>query len=116
MAALNSQTITTPTSGGGIIPTAVAVSASDTIANTQVGTTGVILRVINAGASPDVVTITDPNKVGATGSSATNPTVTVANATTKEFFVPAAFIDPTALTITVAHSFITSVTIEVKRI
>lgn len=110
MAALTSQTIT----AAGIVPAPVAVSASDTIAASQFGTTGIIVRIINAGGSPDVCTITDPTTT-AMGSVATNPTVTVANATTKEFFVPSAALNPSGQA-TLAHSFITSVTCEIKRI
>lgn len=111
MAALTSQTITL----AGVTPSAVAVSSSDTIASTQFGTTGVIVRVINGGASSDTVTIVDPN-VTAMGSGATNPTVAVANGTTKEIFVPTSAINPATGNATLQHSFTTSVTCEVKRI
>lgn len=110
MAALTSQTITAT----GVVPAPVAVSASDTIAASQFGTTGIIVRIINAGGSPNITTITDPN-LTAMGSVATNPTVTTANATTKEFFVPVAAVNASGVA-TLAHSFITSVTCEIKRI
>lgn len=112
MAALTSQTIVL----AGIVPSAVAVSASDTIAASQFGTTGVILRVINGGASPDTVTITDPTLSTGMGSAATSPTVSVTNGTTKEIFIPTGAINQATQLVTVTHSFTTSVTCEVKRI
>lgn len=110
MAALTSQSITL----AGVTPSAVAVSASDTVAESQCGAAGIYVRVINGGASPDTVTITDPTTTDA-GSVATNPTVSVTNGTTKEFFVPRLFLNSSGV-ITIAHSFTTSVTIEVKRV
>jgi hypothetical protein len=96
----------------GTLPSAVAVSASDTIAAGQFGPTGVDLRVINGGGSPDTVTIADPN-LTVMGSAATNPTVSVTNATTKVIFIPVSAINPSTQLVTVTHSFTTSVTCEV---
>lgn len=111
MAALTSQTIVP----AGITPAPIAVGASDTIAASQFGTTGVILRVINAGASPDNVSVSDPTKT-ALGNAGTVVPVAVTNATTREIFIPTSAIDPVAQVATVTHSFLTSVTCEVKRI
>ena len=108
MAALTS--VAAPLAGGLAAP--VAVSASDTIASSQFGSLGVYLRVINAGASPDTVTITDPNTT-IVGSAATNPTVTVTNATTKMIFIPVSMLNAATGLATVAHSFLTTVTCEV---
>jgi esterase/lipase superfamily enzyme len=108
MAALTS--VAAPLTGGLAAP--VAVSASDTIAASQFGTLGVYVRVINAGGSPDTVTITDPNTT-VVGSVATNPTVTVTNGTTKMIFIPASMLNASTSLATVAHSFTTTVTIEV---
>ena len=99
---------------GGTSPAPVAVAASDTIARGQFGPTGVHLRVINGGGSPDTVTITDPTLTDA-GSVATNPTSSVTNATTKVIFIPVSMINASDVA-TVAHSFITSVTCEVWRV
>jgi hypothetical protein len=110
MTALTSQAITL----AGIVPSAVAVSASDTIARAQFGALGVIVRVINGGGSPDICTIVDPT-LTALGSAATNPTVTIANGTSKEFFVPTSAINASDQA-TLQHSFLTTVTCEVKRI
>src|SRR5262249_5671552 len=96
----------------GTVPAPVAVSASDTIANTQMGPNGCDVRVINAGASPDTVTITDPN-LTTMGDAAQNPTVSVANGTTKVIRVPLSAINQATGLATIAHSFITSVTCEV---
>ena len=110
MAALTS----TSSALAGTAPAPVAVSASDTIALTQFGATGVDVRVINGGGSSDTVTITDPN-LTVMGSAATNPTVAVANGTTKVIFIPLSAVNQATGLATVAHSFITSVTIEVWR-
>ena len=107
MAALTSSSVTI----AGLLSAPVAVAASDTIAEAQCGSNGVLLRVINGGASPDVVTITDPNTT-VVGSTATNPTVTVTNATTKTIHLPRALLNSSGV-ITVAHSFTTTVTCEV---
>lgn len=104
----------TPTSAAlaGTAPAPVAVSASDTIAASLFGNGGVDVRVINGGASPDTVTIVDPN-LTAMGSTATNPTVTVTNGTTKVIRIPKAAINASTQVATIQHSFTTSVTCEV---
>lgn len=99
----------------GTSPSAVAVSASDTIDQGQFGATGVHLRVINGGASPDTVTIVDPNTT-VVGSAASNPTVSVTNGTTKVIAIGRGFINPSTGVATVQHSFITSVTCEVWKV
>lgn len=107
MAALTSQAATL----AGVAPTPVSVSASDTIAAGQFGAIGIRLRVINGGASPDTVTIVDPNLTQQMGSVATNPTVTVTNGTTKEIFIPLAAVNASGVA-TINHSFTTTVTCE----
>lgn len=111
MAALTSTSITI----AGALAAPAAVAATDTIADAQFGSSGVVLRVINGGASPDTVTITDPT-LTALGSAATNPTVTVTNATTKSIFIPRSAIAPGTGVATVAHSFTTTVTYELYRV
>lgn len=96
----------------GTAPAPTAVAASDTIAAGQFGATGVDVRVINAGGSPDTVTIVDPN-LTQMGSAATNPTAVVTNATTKVIFVPLSAINASTQVATLNHSFTTSVTCEV---
>jgi len=99
----------------GTLASPVAVSSSDTIAESQFGTFGVILRVINGGGSPDNVTISDPN-LTLVGNPGTVTAVAVANATTKSFFIPRSAINASSNQATVAHSFTTSVTCELYRI
>lgn len=110
MGALTSQAVTT----AGITPSAVSVSASDTIAEAQMGPNGCIMRVINAGGSPDNVSVTDPGST-ALGNAGTVVPVAVANGTTKEILIPRSALNSSGQA-TVAHSFITSVTCELKRI
>lgn len=112
MAALTSVSITT--AGGTPVP--VAVAASDTIAATQFGATGCILRVINAGGTIDNVTITDPNPtiLGNTGT----PAVVGVPITTgiRMIFIPLAAINQATQVATVNHSFTTTVTCELYRV
>lgn len=110
MAALTATSITQ----AGVLAAPAAVAASDTISEAQFGASGVILRVINGNASSDTVTITDPN-LTAMGSAATNPTVTVANATTKSIFIPRSAINQTTQVATVAHSVTATVTFELYK-
>lgn len=110
MAALTSSAITL----AGVAVSTTAVSASDTIASTQFGSLGVYLRVNNGGASPDTVTIVDPTLTGM-GSAATNPTVSVTNATQKIIFIPTSAINASTGLATVQHSFTTSVTCELYK-
>lgn len=111
MAALTSQSITAM---AGTTPSATAVSSSDTITEAQFGPNGVIVRVINAGGSPDTVTITDPNTT-VLSSAATNPTVSVIATTgVKMIYIPRSAINSSGVA-TIAHSFVTSVTCEVYR-
>jgi Ca2+-binding RTX toxin-like protein len=98
----------------GVSPAPASVSASDTIDQSQFGSTGVDVRVINGGASPDTVTIVDPNTTVA-GSAATSPTVSVTNGTTKVIRVSRNFINSGTGVATLQHSFTTSVTCEVER-
>lgn len=111
MAALTSSSL----SLAGTLAAPAAVSASDTIAETQFGTFGVLLRVINGGGSPDNVTISDPN-LTAVGNAGTVTPVAVTNATTKTFYIPRSSINAATGNATVAHSFTTSVTYELYRI
>lgn len=97
----------------GTAPSPASVASSDTIALAQFGPNGVDLRVINAGGSPDTVTITDPN-VTLVGSVATNPTVSVPATTgVRTIYIPLSMVNQSTGVATVAHSFITSVTCEV---
>lgn len=112
MAALTSVSITT--AGG--TPAAVSVAASDTIAASQFGANGCILRVINAGGTIDNVTISDPT-VTALGNAGTPATVAVPITTgVRMILIPLAAIDAATQVATVNHSFTTSVTCELYRV
>lgn len=101
----NVQTI-----GFGTLMVPAAVSASDTI---TADPSGLILEVINGGASPDTVTVVDPGLTPA-GSSATNPSQSVAAGTRREFLLGPWFANSSGV-ITVTHSFTTTVTYNLKR-
>jgi len=110
MAALTSTSIVT----AGVLAASAAVSASDTIAEAQFGSTGVVLRVINGGASPDNVSISDPG-LTALGNAGTVVPVAVANGTTKTILIPRSAINSSTGVATVAHSFTTTVTYELYK-
>ena len=96
-------------SAAGTLAAGAAVSGSDTISQTQLGSRGAYLVVINAGASPDTVAISDGGATAA-GNPGTSSGGSVTNATTKAFFIsPYAFNQATGL-VTVTHTFTTSVT------
>jgi hypothetical protein len=94
----------------------VAVASSDTIAASQFGPNGCILRVINAGGSPDSVTITDPN-LSIIGNPVTAPTPVSVPATTgiRMIFIPLLAINQATGLATVNHSFTTTVTCELYK-
>ena len=101
-------TATRPTSVGVVIGAAPAVSASDTIAASDLGVNGAYLIIINAGGSPDVVAVLDGGFTAA-GNAGVSSGGSVTNATTKGFYI-----DPKAVNssgfVTVTHSFFTTVT------
>lgn len=101
-------TTTRPTAAG-VAWTPAAVSASDTISSTDLGTLGCYLVIVNGGGSPDTVTVVDASLTPA-GNPATNQTNSVTNATTEVMYIsPRTASLATGLT-TVTHSFTTSVT------
>jgi hypothetical protein len=103
---------TTPTVTGVADPGA-AVSASDTIDQSILGGRGAYLDITNAGASSDTVTISDFGTTGAGNALPSNTyTVTVANGTSKVVWIKPQQVNPATGLVTVAHSFITSVTYE----
>jgi anaerobic selenocysteine-containing dehydrogenase len=111
MAALTALSVTL----AGATPAPVAVSASDTIAEAQMGANGCKVRVINAGGSPDVVTIVDPSITAGMGSVATSPTVSVPATTgIRMIDVPRSALNSSGVA-TLQHSFTTTVTIEVYK-
>lgn len=105
MAALTSIQPTT----SGVSSAGAAVSASDTIAQTQLGTRGAYLEIINAGGSSDTVAITDGGSTPA-GNAGASSGGAVANATSKIFYISPFAVNTSSSVVTVTHSFITSVT------
>lgn len=107
----------TPSTVGttGLLAAPAAVSASDTISGDLVPAAGLLYRVINAGASPDTVTVSDGGLTPA-GNAGTVTGVTVTNATTKTILIIQANINRTTNLVTIAHSFTTTVTYELQRV
>lgn len=106
MAAL---TATVPTTSGVATPGA-AVSASDTIDAGTLGGNGVLLEILNAGGSPDTVTISDFGSTPAGNQLGSNQyTVSVAAGTNKVIVVRPSQVNPATGLVTVAHSFTTTV-------
>jgi hypothetical protein len=101
-------TAITPTAAG-VAWTTTAVSASDTISQTALGTRGCYLVVINGGGSSDTVTVVDASLTPA-GNAATNLTNAVANATSEVMYIPPQTVNSATGVTTVTHSFTTSVT------
>jgi hypothetical protein len=95
----------------GVASTGAAVAASDTIDASILGQRGAYLEIINAGGSPDTVTIKDFGSTAAGNSLASNQyTVSVTNGTSKVIFIKPSQVDPSTGLVTVTHSFTTTVT------
>lgn len=105
MAALSA---TTPTRTG-TVTSGAAVSSSDTISRTLLGTNGCYLEVINGNASPDTVAISDASTT-ATGAAATAGGGSVTNATSKVFKILPLQADTSTGNVTVTHSVTATVT------
>lgn len=107
MAALTTQTVNRV----GVAETYGAVAASDTF----IPGSGVFLRIVNGGGSPDNISVAAPG--GSILPNVTNAatTGTVTNGTAKIIgpFPANVYGDPTTGLATITHSFITSVTVAV---
>jgi hypothetical protein len=101
-------TATRPNAAG-VLWSPAAVSASDTIAASDLGSNGAWLVIINGGASPDTVTVVDASLTPA-GNAATNLTNSVTNATTEIMYISPKTVNTSTLVTTVTHSFTTTVT------
>lgn len=89
--------------------TGAAVAASDTISASDIGTSGVLLNVINGGGGSINVTISDPGTT-AVGNVGTTTAQAVANGTDGWFRILPAHVNTSTGVATVAYSGITSVT------
>lgn len=105
MAAL---TATVPTAVGAAY-TPAAVSASDTITATQLGSLGAFLVVINGGGSPDTVGYTDGSTTPG-GSAAAAYTNVVTNGTSEVMYLNPKLVNVASQLLTITHSFTTTVT------
>jgi len=101
-------TATRPTAAG-VAWSPAAVSSSDTISAADLGQAGAYLVIINAGASPDNVTVSDAGVTPA-GNAATTVANAVANATSEVMYISPRAVNPATGLVTVTHSFTTSVT------
>lgn len=101
-------TATQPTAAG-VAWTPAAVSASDTISASSLGSLGAYLVIINGGGSPDNVTVSDSSLTPAGNPATTTPNA-VTNATTEVMYISPRAVNPSTGVVTVTHSFTTSVT------
>lgn len=97
-----------PTAAG-VASTPAAVSASDTIDASLLGTLGAILVVINGGGSSDTVAISDGGLTPA-GNAGASSGGAVANGTQKAFYISPRSVNLSTGVVTVTHSFTTTVT------
>lgn len=97
----------------GVVVTAAAVAASDTIAQASLGSKGAILKIINGNASSDTVTISD-NGTTQAGNSLANSRASwsVTNGTSKAFYISPLAVDPSTGLVTITHSVTSTVTYE----
>lgn len=109
MAAL---TATTPTNSG-TVTAGAAVSSSDTIAQSVLGSRGAYLRINNGNASSDTVTISDSGSTGAGNPLATGSiSDSITNGTAQIYYIRPEQVNPTTGLITVTHSVTPTVTYE----
>jgi hypothetical protein len=112
MAAVTTQSLST---AAFTTPTAITPSASDTIAEGQFGTNGVILRVITTGTLTNV-SVTDPGTT-ALGNAGTSASLATPATGVRMLQIPRSAINPSTLNATVTFSgALTGVTYELYRI
>lgn len=103
---------TRPTSPNvGVVPTANAVNASDTIAAADLGTLGAYLRVTNGSGGSINVTVSD-SSLSLTGNAATPVANAVANSATEMVYISPKALNLSTGVVTVTFSATTSVTAE----
>jgi hypothetical protein len=101
-------TATRPTAAG-VAWSPTAVSASDTISASDLGALGAYLVIINGGASPDNVTVSDSSLTPASNAATTTANA-VANGTTEVMYISPRAVNLSSSVVTVTHSFTTTVT------
>lgn len=95
----------------GVASTGTAVSASDTIDQTTLGSRGALLEIINGNASADTVTIKDFGTTAAGNALASNQyTVSVAAGASTVILVRPSQVDPATGLVTITHSVTATVT------
>lgn len=96
---------------GGVASTGAAVSASDTIDQSILGSRGAYLEIINGNAASDTVTVKDFGTTAAGNALASNQyTVTVPNGASSIIFIKPSQVDPSTGLVTVTHSVTATVT------
>jgi hypothetical protein len=100
---------TIPTHTGTADPGA-AVAASDTIAQSVMGSRGCILQILNGGGSTDNITISDAGSTPS-GNPLTGGTIagSVGATSNKVFLIANGSVNPTTQLVTITHSFTTTV-------
>lgn len=111
MAAVTTQSVS---NGALTTPTAITPAASDTIARSQFGATGVLGRVITTGTAT-TLTITDPTTTGL-GNAGTLASQTAPATGSRMFFVPLAAINSSDLATLNWSGVLTGVTYELYRV
>lgn len=94
--------------------TAAAVSASDTISQSDIGSNGALLNVINGSGGSINVVLVDPGTTAA-GNTTTAPNQAVANGADRWFLITPAHVNTSTAVATVTFSGTTSVTYKLLR-
>lgn len=99
----------------GTLSPGAPVAATDTVAAALLGAKGAIVEVLNAGASPDAITITD---AGSTPAGTPGGTIagSVTNATNKSFFIHPSQADPVTGLVTITHTLTVGVTYKLYKL
>jgi hypothetical protein len=106
----------TAVASGGTATNLAAVTASDTISGTDIGSRGVILDVNNANAGTCTVTVSDPGTTDAGNPAAgAATTVSITTGVRKRIFVGPANVNPATGLATITYSPTSSVTAEAIR-
>lgn len=108
---MGAYTAVTPTRLGAVVA-GQAVAASDTLNVSILGTKGALVEIINAGASPDAVTVSDAGTTPA-GTPGAPYSVSVTNGTNKILYVSPSQADTATGNVTFTHGLTTGVTVKV---